>query len=300
MKRSSDARSRAGRAFRQSVVVTAVSFALCAGAAYAQGQGSGGLAGTVNQLSSTVQQLSTTVQSLSSRVQQLENLTSAIAASVKCLGAPLGPTTSTVYAPLTARGSYSADAVLHANTSVVGRFNFQGKEYGPFRDYFVFDVSSLATETDLVVGAQLITYNGPEGFSNDGGDTLTLLLNRVSTAPATLVAGTAGTAGFVDLADGPVYGTYVASSAVNNAQVTIGLSNKAVRDINGAISSQIGQKSKFFAVGGSLTDHLDPATNSQIFLAAQSATIGNTALELTVQQYSATAICPPPIDSAYR
>ncbi len=245
-----------------------------------QGQGQPGLAAQVQQLAVQVQGLSGEVQGLTS--------------TVACLSIP----TETVYVQLMARGSYSVTGAWYGSINLVGR----PIGLGPVRNYYVFDLSVLG-EYDLIVGAQLITYNPAGGFASDSTDTLTYMLNRVSTSVTALKNGTAGTVGYLDLADGPVYATYVASTAVNDDQIVISLSDKAIRDIYRSRHSGFGNDFEpyLFAMGGSILElnmGIGVAGNAYFLAFGQNYPLTNTALELNVRHYNPG--CPPPTDSQYQ
>lgn len=219
-------------------------------------------------------------------------------AEIACLSIP----TVLVYVPLLDRDSYQVSGSKSSgDTYVAGQLLFQNTLFGPYRNYFVFDLGAAGAlgDFDLVVGAELITVNPPNGFSSDFSDTLTYVLNRVSTSARELMNGIAGTTGYRDLADGLVYGTYVASAAINNSQITIALSDKAVRDINR--SRHVGFGGVFepylFAIGGSI-DNLNAGSEAFLF-GSNAYPSTNTALALNVRHYTPPA-CPMPADTQYQ
>jgi hypothetical protein len=266
--------------------------------AHAQGQGQQAAPAQMQSLKAQVEALTTQVQGLTTQVQGLSEQAQGANATILCLNAP----TVLVEIPLLARGSYSVTgSALPAPTiNLVGRPLFQGAPLGPYRNYFVFDLGVLG-ENDLVVGAQLITFNPANGFGSDTTDTLTYALNRVSTSATALKNGTAGTAGYLDLADGPVYGTYVASAAVNGSQIVISLSDKAVRDINASRHNGFGGvfEPYLFAMGGAIAELNTGITGNAYFLAfAQDLPLTNTGLDLNVRKYPST--CPLPAATQYQ
>ena len=230
-----------------------------------------------------------------SPLSSLEAAVKSLQAAVECLNLP----TVIVNVPLLARGTYSVTGgAIGGGISLVGRPN----GLGPYRNYFVFDLSVLG-DKDLVLGAQLITYNPPGGFLSDSTDTLTFVLNRVSTSDKALMNGSAGTLGYLDLADGPVYGTYVASSAVNGSQITIALSDKAIRDIYRSRHNGFSDAFEpyLFALGGSIAElnmGVGIAGNAYFLAFGDTLPLTNTALELNVKHYSDG--CPPPTSTQYQ
>lgn len=223
-------------------------------------------------------------------------------AAVDCLSLP----TITVSIPLKERGTYNAaGSKLVTGIAVVGRVTFQATVYGPHRNYFVFDLYNPAIadhlrDMDVVVGAELLGVIPPtNGFASDASDTLTLVVNRVSTSAHALLDGTAGTAGYLDLGDGPVYGSYVASAATVG-QITVPLSDKAVRDINRARHAGFGgvHEPYLFAIGGTVANLGAGTDNAFISLGDGNLPMTNTALVLNVRRH--TPACPPPLTSQYQ
>lgn len=106
--------------------------------------------------------------------------------------------------------------------------------------------------------------------------------------------GTAGVGGFTDLADGPIYGSYVASTATNG-QFTITLTNKALKDINRSMPGRGGFGNDFvpnlFAIGGSIST-LSNLSENQYFLGLP---VPYADLFLFVKRYDTQ--CPPPVTS---
>lgn len=227
--------------------------------------------------------------------------------SLACLDLP----TVEVLVPAIAMGSYVSNGG-HNTTPIVGRFLFGGAVLGPFRNYFVYDLRAiqqgrpLLNAEDLVVAGELVTYNkglrtdGIDGFRSDSSDTLTFTLNRVAwtdnLAIANLMGHSAGPTGYVDLADGPVYGNYVASAANNGIQFNIRFSDMAVRDINRTNSGLMdGLGRLLFAIGGTLTNLADTADNAILFGGG----VPYASLLLKMKRYQGTG-CPMPRNTQYQ
>lgn len=227
-------------------------------------------------------------------------------ASIDCLGLP----TKTLVVPVMAYRSYLPNGTSISSSYHVGRFLLSsGTVVGPLRNLLIFDLHAQPetgspeqtplNSMDLVVGAELSIVNPPDGFRSDGSDTLTLGLNRISGSISALMSGQAGAQGYIDLADGPVYGSYVASAQNNGGgRFTFSLDNHAVRDINRSL--QRGFSDQFepfkFAIGGSLSN-LSEAANNAYFLAPTGARASS--LVINVKRYS-SANCPMPSDTQYQ
>ena len=161
---------------------------------------------------------------------------------------------------LAGRTAHAATIVIAATTSGwytdsdssgQGNENYlvgmRGSEY---RNFFVFDLTSLLNET--VVSATLrlwnpiadppdLLYNGYQSID----PTETYQLVEVTTPAATLLLGALPTPVYQDLGDGTAYGSRVFSVADNGTNVEIALNPAAVVAIDGAIG--------LFAIGGHLT-----------------------------------------------
>jgi hypothetical protein len=105
-------------------------------------------------------------------------------------------------------GYYTDAGVSEAGNYATGWFG-----PGELRSYFVFDVSGIP---GTVLGAKLHLASAPDGYtvykSPDPSETLTI--SAIDTPLATLTSGTGGLSTFADLADGEVYGTFLATSSI--------------------------------------------------------------------------------------
>lgn len=142
-----------------------------------------------------------------------------------------------------------------------------------YRNFFVFDLRSILPENYStpfskrveVVVARLIPYNPAIGYKNESGDTLTYVLNRVSNIN-NLIDGAGGLSTYTDLADGPTYGSYVASQNNNNHQAEpIHLNHTAVYDINRVLRFGYSEDDYRFAVGGTIIGFNDLADDQFLF-----------------------------------
>ena len=156
-----------------------------------------------------------------------------------------------------------------------------------------------------MVAAELITYSksvardGTDGFKSDATDTLAMVLNRAAwmsnDGVAALLAGTAGAAGFVDLADGPVYGHYVASAAINGREFNIRLSDMAIRDLNQANGGTPDNSGRLlFAIGGTL--QVNGASGNAYFFGGG---VPYATLAVKIKRYQGTG-CPMPAGTEYQ
>lgn len=234
-------------------------------------------------------------------LQGLQDQVTALQRAAACLSLP----TAVVDVPVLAKGAYLASGSHLANVPFVGQFVDGASVRGPYRNYFVYDLRLLQpgpvlNREDLVLAGELITYaksqarDGVDGFRSDATDSLTLVLNRVAWMSndgiLALTMGLGGAAGFVDLADGPVYAHYVASAANNGTPLHIRLSDMAVRDLNRAnagISDSAGRL--LFAIGGTLQPG---GTGNAFFLGGG---VPYATLSLKVRRYQGTG-CTMPVD----
>jgi hypothetical protein len=153
---------------------------------------------------------------------------------------------ATIVIPATTSGWYSGATSSGQNNEnyLVG---MRGSEY---RDFFVFDLTSLLNET--VVSATLRLWNpiaDPPDQIYDGYESVdpteTLELVEVTTPAATLLLGLSSASTYQDLGDGTAFATRVMSAADNGTNVGIVLNAAAVTAIDNAIG--------LFAIGGHLT-----------------------------------------------
>jgi hypothetical protein len=223
-------------------------------------------------------------------------------AAVDCLNLP----TTLVTIPAKARGSYYPSGVkVPGDNFLVGRVVSGSSTLGPFRNYFVFELSNspnplspLDPVRDLVLGGSLVTYNPPGGFQSDSSDTLTFVLNRVTALASSLMDGTAGSGGYLDLADGQDYGRFVASPA-QGGSLSIELTNQAIRDINHTLLPS--DFFHLFTIGGSIQP-LPVGSDNAYFLHNNTFPLTNTALVLNVRRYDVPGLgtCLRPTNTQYQ
>ncbi len=154
-----------------------------------------------------------------------------------------------------------------------------------FRSFFIFDLSGV---TAPIVSATLRLLNPggtPQfpnnvGFFSDTGSE-TYLVNEVSTAIASLLAGTGGVAVFDDLGSGTPFGSITATSAVNGTFVEINLNSAAIAALNLA--------SDLFAFGGTITT-LNGIPDEETLFAFSSNNLSDTQLEVTVVPEPSTVL----------
>lgn len=236
-------------------------------------------------------------------LQGLQDQVTALQRATNCLALP----TTEVNLPDIGRGAYLANGSHLANIPFLGQFMDGATVRGPYRNYIAYDLrhSQLLNREDLVVAAELITYNksvprdGTDGFKSDTTDTLAVVLNRAAwmsnDGVAAMLGGTAGAAGFVDLADGPVYAQYVASAAINGSQFNIRLSEMAIRDLNRANGGMADNSGRLlFAIGGMLQMN-GASGNAYLFGAG----VPYATLAVKVRRYQGTG-CPMPVGTEYQ
>lgn len=186
-----------------------------------------------------------------------------------------------VHVDAVARGSYKSDGTtLPAGGGyIVGDIRGEAPSFAAeLRNFFVFDLtqareatgaSLIETQPVTIEEAELVIANPAGGFVSTSSDIETYKVNRAGldfsgTKPPSvfeLMAGSAGKAGFTDLADGPGYGSYVASDRASNPDsVTIRLTRAALHDLNQRINdstdggaSPIRDESRLFAIGGNIS-----------------------------------------------
>ena len=128
---------------------------------------------------------------------------------------------------------------------IPGGLNYIVGDYLDFskvhRNWFVFDLSAV---DQPIASATLRAYNRTFGyFSPDPTETWTIF--DVSTSISSLMNGTGGSAAFVDLGTGLIYGSAVVSPADSGVFVEAALNSDALGALNAA--------SGLFALGGALT-----------------------------------------------
>jgi hypothetical protein len=127
-----------------------------------------------------------------------------------------------------------------------------------FNNFFIFDLGSLSGAYSAAV---LRAWNptlpsaAVDGFGSPD-PTETYVLHDVTTSIASLLDGTAGIAGFADLADGVLFASYSASLTDNGTFVEIALNAAGLAAINSHVSG-------LFAVGGSLSTLNDNTGDSE-------------------------------------
>jgi len=211
--------------------------------------------------------------------------------------------------PAVFRGKYDANGTAYVGSNIfVGALDYFGQSL-EFRNFFVFDLSEVLSVLDLpqdfhdflqlrIVSAELYIYNPLDGFLSTSSDTETYNLNRVGTPfdgmgdPVVfkLIGGEAGSEIFTDLADGPGYGSYVASTAQNNNTLVIGLSSqRAIHDLNRKVSGSTDggpfpdPNSRLFAVGGSISTLYDVVDTEGLFGGSASGTAASLLLKVKIE-----------------
>ncbi|TXI23004.1 MAG: hypothetical protein E6Q61_07945 [Nitrosomonas sp.] len=195
------------------------------------------------------------------------------------------------------RGQSRADSTHGVVAYIVGKSTFQDIT-SVYRNFFVFDLRSILPENYPapfsrrveVIVARLIPYNPAIGYKNDSGDTLTYVLNRVKNINS-LIDGTGGLPAFTDLADGPIYGSYVASVNNNNKAEPIHFNHTAVYDINRILRFGAEEDDYRFAVGGVIVG-LDDSANDQFLFGGSGEDQFIRTLELYIKYPD--ALCPEP------
>jgi PEP-CTERM motif len=131
---------------------------------------------------------------------------------------------------------------LHDPTNV----NYIAGDLGgnEFRDWFIFDLTSLVGQT--ILSASLALANPSGGYTSlDATENYALF--DVSTSPATLALGGSGLVGiFNDLGTGTSFGSRTVSAADNNTTVLTAFNAAGLSALNAAIGGS-------FALGGAVT-----------------------------------------------
>ena len=161
--------------------------------------------------------------------------------------------------------------------------NFTADRY-PLRNFFVVNLSGV---TDTILSARLLLQNPSDGFlSPEGTETYSLF---DSTTPiAELSASQSNrTDIFADLGSGAVFGTIVATSALNGSNVSISLNAAGLASLNAA-------RGGLWSVGGAITTINGAPGQSREYLFGftndASAADGLTRLELTIPSPTAAGV----------
>ncbi|HTD45018.1 MAG TPA: PEP-CTERM sorting domain-containing protein [Bryobacteraceae bacterium] len=183
-------------------------------------------------------------------------------------------------------GWYQSDGSASASTNqnyIAGTIGGSSLE---FRDFFVFDLSSV---TQPIISAQLQAYNPSitvagdiaNGFTSpNASDTFNLF--DVSTPITTLSGRTGGVAAFTDLGGGTTYGTHVFTTADNGTIVSISLNAMGIAALNGAHT--------LFALGGADVTVVLGQARDNVFAFTGGPDVSNTTRQLVLQ----TAAVPEP------
>ena len=187
----------------------------------------------------------------------------------------LAPSASAAIVTLDAvsRGAYIETGVFGTGFSGTPIGNYLTGEYTAFgipheyRSFFIFDVSGV---TDTIVSA---TFEVSAAFPVMTDPTESLSLFNVSTALASLSAGTAGVVGFTDLGSGTVYGsrTFTGAEPTLLPPTAIALNAAALADLNAATT--------LFGFGGALTTIA--GTSNQAIFGSSDALVTRLVLETT-------------------
>ena len=126
-------------------------------------------------------------------------------------------------------------------------FNFP-----PHRNWFIFDLSGIS----MPVGSAFLRLENPQatGYLSDDS-TEAYVLHEVSIHIATILARLGGASVYLDLGDGPIFGSYQASASDNSSLLEIHLNQIAVAGINSHLGG-------LCAVGGEIAT-LDEADNQE-------------------------------------
>jgi len=133
-----------------------------------------------------------------------------------------------------------------------------------YRNFFVFDLSSVSGTISSVTLRVTDRNNSPTGFPTNGN--LTYTNYDISTSIATLTAGGAGqVATFADLGGGTSYGSVVIVNPANTTQtIDVALNGSAILAIQALVGT--GQ----FAIGGAITPNATDADGAFVDFNAQS------------------------------
>ena len=177
-------------------------------------------------------------------------------------------------------GWYVANGVASAATNQNYIMGSTDGLAGPFRDFFVFDLSSV-TGT-IITSANFQAYN-PSVFSPDRHDGYTSISSSedigffsIETGVASVAGRLGGIAAFNDLADGTLYGSRSVSSADNGTLVSTSLNAAALTDLNAAIGG-------LFGFGGTMTS-LNLGQGRQNMFAFTAGPLGGSSVSDTTRQ----------------
>ncbi len=214
-----------------------------------------------------------------------------------------------VVLPAVFRGRYEKDGrATVAGNIFVGTYDYLGQVVES-RNFFVFDLSevfnALQFPQDLndfmrlkIVSAELHIYNPPGGFSSAVSDTETYVLNRVGMSFSgageplifKMINGVDGEEIFTDLADGPGYGSYVASEAQDDNLLVIGLSSqRVIHDLNIKMNGVTDGRpfpdpdSRLFAIGGSIGTLNGVTSTEGLFVGSTGATAASLVLKVKIE-----------------
>jgi hypothetical protein len=144
------------------------------------------------------------------------------------------------------------------------------------RNWFEFNLSSVSSP--VTAATLLLQEPGGVGFGSSISPTLTYTLYDISASDAAALGGVS-TAIFADLGSGTSFGSYVASSADNNANETVAISlNAAALSL---INANLGSS---FALGGAITPL--NGIDDTAYLFGFTSQFESTRLQLTTQDAS--------------
>jgi len=126
-----------------------------------------------------------------------------------------------------------------------------------FRDWFVFDLSSLAGTADTTQATLLLYLGSPNGTSSPQG-VETFSLFDVSTAPGNLDVTGPSPLIYADLGSGVSYGSADITAGQMDSFVAITLNADGLAALNAAKGGQ-------FAIGGAVTTVDDPLREEYVF-----------------------------------
>jgi hypothetical protein len=156
-----------------------------------------------------------------------------------------------------------------------------------YRNYFAFDLTGYAGQTFSAATLHLYnpkagdvnasaTFGGFFQFSPNPLPYETFVLHDVTTNPTSLLNGSAGNSGYLDLADGQVFGSYNASLADNGHFIDVVLNASGIAALNAATGG-------IFILGGSISTLDTGGFGSQtIFGFSNQNNLSDTQLLLTV------------------
>jgi hypothetical protein len=154
-----------------------------------------------------------------------------------------------------------------------------------FRDYFAFDLGAYVGQT--FSAATLHLYNpqagepvgNPGGFFQNSPNALpyeTFVIHDVTTTADDFLTGNAGVAGYEDIGNGTVFGSYNASLSDNGQYIDIALNESGVAALNASLSN-----GAIFIVGGMISTFDTPGFGSQVIFNFSNSPLSTTQLILT-------------------